>query len=251
MTPITTKDLAKDIEAFLEFKRALGYQYRRAEFMLRNFERFVQQHRLHPAKVTLEAMVSDWLSRIDGRKPVTVALELGVIRQLCLYRRRHDPRGFVPTRAWAPQTVESKFLPYVFSRKEVRRILDAAEKHRGKNIGSTMLRTLVLVLYCTGLRIGEAVRLQLQDVDFKREMFTIRESKGKTRIVPFRSDLARELNRYIGQRQCIVNTADNQALFVRLNGQSLTVNVASTAIRRLLRRLGLKSLKGRVGPSSL
>ena len=86
------------------------------------------------ANMELEAMIGGWLSRIAGRKPVTVTLELGVIRQLCLYRRRSDPQGFVPGREWAAQSAESHFLPYVFSREEVRALVDAAGRHAHRNL---------------------------------------------------------------------------------------------------------------------
>ena len=248
MTQITQAQLAQDIERFLAFKRALGYPYRRGEAMLRSFQRYVEEHAGAGAKVVLERMVDGWLSRIAGRKPVTVTLELGVLRQLCLYRKRSDPQSFVPGREWAPQPAESHFLPYVFSREEVRALLDAAGTHQGRNLGAATLRTLLLILYCTGLRLGEAVRLQLQDVDLERDLFIVRESKGKTRLVPFRADLAQVLEEYLAERASIVSIDDDGSLLVRNSGDALRVGVASEAIRRLLRKLGLKPLHGRQGP---
>ena len=81
------------------------------------------------------------------------------MRQLCLYRRRRDPSSYVPEHALAP-VKESIFLPYIFSHDEVRRILATASSHDGRFIWASMLRTLILVLYCAGLRLGEAVRLR-------------------------------------------------------------------------------------------
>ena len=86
MTRITIARLAQDIQAFLVFKRALGHPYARGEATLRSFERFVRQHAEPRSKFTLETLLNDWLSRIDGRKPVTITLDLGVLRQFCLYR---------------------------------------------------------------------------------------------------------------------------------------------------------------------
>lgn len=226
MSEITVEKLVQDIEKFLTFKRALGHPYRRGELMLRSFERFVQKQSHRRSKVVLEAMVGGWLSRIDGRKPVTVTIELGVLRQLCLYLRRSDPHSFVPGREWAPQPAKSVFLPYVFSREEVRRILDAAEAHHGRNISAIVLRTFILILYCTGLRLGEAVRLQLRDLDLKRRLFIVRESKGKARLVPFRSDLARELEVYLRERETIAQSPSGGALLVRLSGDALPPKVA-------------------------
>jgi integrase len=57
----------------------------------------------------------------------------------------------------------SVFLPYIFSDNEARRLLPAATSHRGRFIWARMLRALILVLYCTGLRLGEAVRLRTAD----------------------------------------------------------------------------------------
>jgi hypothetical protein len=96
MTRLTQARLARDIAQFLAFKRALGYSYGRGEAMLQSFQRYVEAKLGTDANMELEAMIGGWLSRIAGRKPVTVTLELGVIRQLCLYRRRSDPQGFVP-----------------------------------------------------------------------------------------------------------------------------------------------------------
>ena len=80
--------------------------------------------------------------------------------------RRRDPSSYVPEHALAPVKV-SVFLPYIFSHDEVLRILTAAGSHVGRFIGASMLRTLILVLYCTGLRLGEAVRLRTSDVDLE------------------------------------------------------------------------------------
>jgi integrase/recombinase XerD len=250
MTTITLDNLTRDIDNFLAFKRALGYRYARGEATLRSFERFAYAHAGRGAtgrpKIVLAPTVEAFLTRIVGRKAVTVANELGALRQLCLYRRRRDPHGYVPEHGWAPQT-ESVYLPYIFSREEIRDLLDAAKRHCGRNIPGPMLHTLLLVLYCTGLRFGEAVRLRLSDVDLRRCTFLIRESKGRTRLVPFGEDLARELNAYLGDRVRTAGAAVD-ALFVRKSGSALTLGSASEAVRRLLRQRGLKPAAGRLGP---
>jgi integrase len=248
MTWLTQAQLARDITRFLAFKRALGYPYGRGAATLRSFQRFAAAQTGDDAQMELEAMIGGWLSRIAGRKSVTVALELGVIRQLCLHRRRSDPQGFVPGREWAPQSAESHFLPYIFSRAEVRSLVDAAGEHGHRNLTPATLRTLLLILYCTGLRLGEAVRLTLKDVDLQQNLFVVRESKGKTRLVPFRPDLAQVLQAYLAERAAIASRDEDGPLLVRKRGDRLPVGVASGAIRQLLRRLGLKPAHGRVGP---
>jgi integrase/recombinase XerD len=218
-TRVTAAELARDAQEFLRFKHAMGISYRRAEFVLNSFVRFVASRWGVHGEVALDEAVARWVARVPGRKAVTVGNEFGVVRQLCLHRRRSDPTSYVPEHALAP-VKESVFLPYIFTHDEVRRLLAAAASHKGRYIGSTMLRTLILVLYCTGMRLGEAVRLRVADVDLERGTLMVQHSKGRSRVLP---------------------------IFLRLDASPLTVNAASGALRRLLRELGMKPPSGRTG----
>jgi site-specific recombinase XerD len=240
--------LARDATQFLAFKRAMGMGYRRAEFVLASFVRFVREQ-YGDSPVSLEQVVTRWATRIEGRKAVTVANEFGVVRQLCLFRRRSDPRAFVPDHAVAP-VKESVFVPYIFSREEVLALLDAATRHEGRNMWGAMLRSLTLVLYCTGMRLGEATRLRLDDVDLHRGVLTVQRSKGRSRLLAIRDDLVAELRQYLRRREDILvasGASTSPALFVRRDGSALTVRAASDAFRGLLRDLELKPLRGRCG----
>ncbi len=108
--------------------------------------------------------------------------------------------------------------------------------------------TLLLILYCTGLRFGEAVRLNLSDVDLEIGQFYIRESKGRARFVPFGVDLVEKIKAYVVERSYIAVVAQSDVLFIRRNGSPLTIGSASDAVRRLFRKLGLKPAHGRIGP---
>jgi integrase len=245
---VLTATLARDAAQFLAFKRAMGMGYRRAEFVLASFVRFVREQ-YGDLPVSLEQVVTRWATRIEGRKAVTVANEFGVVRQLCLFRRRSDPRAFVPDHAVAP-VKESRFLPYIFSREEVLALLDAATRHEGRNIWGAMLRSLTLVLYCTGMRLGEATRLRLDEVDLYRGVLTVQRSKGRSRLLAIRDDLVAELRQYLRRRKDILaasGTNTSPALFVRRDGSALTVRAASDAFRGLLRDLELKPPRGRCG----
>lgn len=71
--------------------------------------------------------------------------------------------------------------------------------------------------------------------------------QGKTRLVPFRTNLAQALRDYLAEPASIVSINDDGPLLVRNSGAALRVGVASEAIRRLLRKLVLKPLHGRQG----
>ena len=247
-TKVTAATLARDARQFLAFKRAMGMGYRRAEFVLNSFVRFVrEQYGERPA--SLEQAVTRWASRIEGRKAITVGNEFGVVRQLCLFRRRSDPHGFVPDHAVAPVR-ESVFVPYIFSRDEVLALVDAATRHEDRSRWGAMLRALTLVLYCTGMRLGEAVRLRMVDVDLRRAVLTVQRSKRRSRILAIRDDLVAELRQYLRHRGEVLaasGAGDPLTLFIRRDGSALTLHSASDVLRRLLREQGLKPPRGRSG----
>jgi integrase/recombinase XerD len=247
-TKITATTLTHDATQFLAFKRAMGMGYRRAEFVLNSFVRFVRD-RYGDRPASLDQAVTQWVTRIEGRKAITVGNEFGVVRRLCLFRRRSDPYGFVPDHAVAP-VKESVFMPYIFSREEVLALVDAATRHEGRNMWGAMLRALTLVLYCTGMRLGEATRLHRVDADLRTAVLTVQRSKGRSRILPIRNDLVVELRQYLRQREEVLAASgadDPLTLFIRRDGSTLTLRAASDALRCLLRDLGLKPPCGRSG----
>lgn len=240
--------MADDMDAFVAFKRARGCRYVRAAFTLRSFDRFLFAATPPGTDPSLEQAILGWLATFGERKAVSVTVELGVIREFCRFRRRRDADAFIPGRVWAPQSVKSQFLPYIFSDAEVRRLLQLTATLKGGPWQALMIRTLLLILYTTGLRFGEAAGLRLQDVDMLATIFYIAPSKGRSRFVPFGRDLAATLKGYLIERSVRANDAPESRLFVRADGKVLTTRAASDNVRCLLRKAGMKPRKGRVGP---
>lgn len=250
MSRLTSVSLAKDIEDFLVFKRTLGHPYKRGEAALRSFHRFACRGLPRNTTIDLAIAINAWLARVPNRKPVTLACDLGAVRQLCHFRRRRDPEGYLPSVSLAPQT-ESHYVPYIFSVDDIRTLVQAAGHHQGKNFWPGLLRLLVLTGYCTGLRFGEAVRLQCADVDLSARILHIRASKGRSRLVPFGSDLAGEFRAYWPQRAEILRSkgsGGSDAVFIGRYGRAVSSTAASNCVRLLLRKLGLKGPSGRIGP---
>ena len=94
MTSTFQSPIGNELEAFLNFKRARGYRYIRADFMLRDFDRFVVSTAKSRSSWRLEDVMLAWLGRLPDRKPNTIAAELTVVREFWKYLRRLDPRRF-------------------------------------------------------------------------------------------------------------------------------------------------------------
>jgi integrase/recombinase XerD len=246
MISVFHSPLAPELERFVAHRHAMGYSCPRSLATLKSFDRYVLAH-AYAKRLPLADLLRGWLSRRSGRKAISVTAELATLRQFFRYRRRFDPGGFVPGREWAPQPAQSTFVPYVLSLEQIRALLEESGRLRDR-LARPTIRMLILILYCTGLRFGEALRLEIADVDLERRVFSIRETKGKTRWVPFRMDLARELRSYRSQRDRLAPATPQSPFLVRSNGKAFSVGGASCMVRGMLRRLGFKPPRGRIGP---
>lgn len=243
--------LAHDLERFLAFKRGLGYRYRREEFFLHAFDTFVHAQTRRRRNVAMADLLRDYLARNSVRKPISVAWECSVLRQFCMYRRRQTPEAFVPSRKWTPQsTVSGTFLPYVLTETNLKTLLRLTASLERPTFRARLYRTLLLVLYCTGIRFGEGLRLRLCDIDLDDALIFIAESKGRARWVPFHPSLGREIQHYLVERQRYVGGKARPAdrLFVGHNKARLPISTAHGTLCTLFRRAGLKPDSGRSGP---
>lgn len=250
MRGLSRKQFRKEVETFLAFKRALGWVYLTGEAVLRHFEDFALANSEVNSQIDLANVIPVWLERKPARKPITLSHELSIVRQFCLYLHRSDPRTFVPAARLAPRT-KSSFVPYMLSLEDVRRLVHGADQVQKGTFWHSALRMLLIATYCTGLRPGEAARLQRDDLDQAGRVLHVRDSKGRSRDLPFQEDLAREFARYLRERTELLHASgrfNEAALFVDINGRAITTRRTSTTFRLLARRLGMKSQRGRSGP---
>jgi integrase len=254
MSAVVRGPFAKDLDAFHEFQRARGIAYDRTMHVLRAFDRFAASRYPKTAVARLPQVLQAWLAADEKRKPITNAAYYSYIRQFCLFRQRRDPNAFVPPRSYR-QASTKKFVPRIFSQRDVREIVRRATALRRPDFRGSLYRALVLLVYCTGLRLGEPLRLRMRDVDLDRQVLFVAPSKGRSRWVPFHKSLVPELRRYLRARSTYTGTRarPEDHFFVGVDrywrpAERLGMGTVTLVLCRLLRKAGLKPAKGRVGP---
>lgn len=135
--------------------------------------------------------------------------------------------------------VHQSFSPYVYSETDVGRLIEAIDGLRTTSmIEPRTLRTLVLLLYGTGLRLSEALQLHLADVDLQQDVITIREAKFyKTRLVPLGAHLAQILRDHVEIFHNSLDADPATPFLVRRDRRP----PSSSGIRRAFARLRLKA----------
>jgi integrase len=247
MSQIFQGPLAGDLHSFLQFKRSLGYRYGRAEYTLREFDQFLASFARRNPKWQLDRAAVAWLSSKPIRKPVSVSMDAAVLRQLFVYLRRLPHLHVVEPR-WPSLPTTSSFVPYQLAESEIVKLLTLCAGLDRPAFRSSMYRALVLILYCTGIRFGEALRLCLRDVDTRAGTLFVETFKGRARWVPFHRTLSRELDLYLIERRKYAPASSDTRFFVGINQRQLSVKTAHHTLHRLFAKAGLKPEKGRIGP---
>lgn len=226
------------IDAYLAARRSLGVRLEREGRYLRQFVR-------EAGNVSLSEISGKAVVRfLHGRNGPTATWKVKRSSLAGLYRYAIG-RGIVtvspipehPPKLSSPQT------PYVYSPAEVQRLLDATAvlDHPTSRLQAMTYRTLLLLLYGTGLRVGEAIALRLCDVDLPRRLITIRNTKFyKTRVVPIGPRLTEQLAVYLARRRRLALPAqESSVLLCTRTGHGFYYQDVITTFQRIRSAAGI------------
>jgi integrase len=232
--------------------RRRGYKYTSQPMLFLQFDRFLQ---LNPQLETepLSVMIDQWAATKGTRNHAYEREKLE--RAFAKILRHRDPS--VPPRRPDPrlrkEVARQWRKPHIYSPADVRRMLDIARSYPSPRaaLRRENMYTMLLLAYCAGLRRGELARLNLGDVNLGDGTITVRQTKFfKTRILPLPDSVVVELRTYIAARRRVgASQAPHSALFWHEQGSSrYTLEMITWLLTDVIRRAGLKPLKGKAGP---
>jgi integrase len=227
-------------------RRHLGFKLYEPGLLLNEFVRFAEQE---GASFITQALVLRWATQPRGCLPAHWAKRLGVIRQFAQYQSAADPRTEIPPQELIPYQYRRK-TPYIYSKKEILQFLDAAKRlPSATGLRALTYRTLFGLLAVTGMRVGEAVHLDREDVDLREGLLTIRQTKyGRPRWIPVHPSTLRALRAYARRRDQVCSKPKVPRFFLSESGGRLTVNGAEWTFRSLSHQIGLRGPADRYGP---
>lgn len=195
--------LAPTIQRYLELNHALGKRYKHEFTTLKSVDRFLSQFARTGQELTPETFGA-WCQSQSHLTSRVRRYRMGMIRRFCWYRRRTIPDCFVPDPALFPPLSQT-ITPHIFSETDVARLMRAAsylEPSTHSPLRPEVVRLAIVLLYTTGLRIGELLRLTVGDFDPREGTLLVRNSKfHKSRLLPLRQDVIRELEQYLQMRR--------------------------------------------------
>jgi len=240
------KSLSQAVDEYLALRRSLGFKLRDYGDCLHEFVSFLEKNR--SSHITNKLALEYATGRQD-EKAVSWSRRFVIIRGFARYRFGVDPRTEIPP-VGLLSSRSQRATPYLYSEDEIRRLQEAAlnmkTRHRLQRHTYYCLFGLLAV---TGLRLGEAIHLQPQDVDLSAGVLTVRGAKfGKSRLVPLHPSTVAALRDYAQHRDRLLAGRCIPCFLMTGRGKRLEKSNLSYVFRALSRQIGIRKPGARHGP---
>jgi site-specific recombinase XerD len=229
--------LAAPMKTFIALRQLSGTDYRGQALMLGYFDRYLVEVHMNASRLTRE-ITDRYRETLARLAPGTRANRLCVVKQFSEYLARVDVLSYVPESQRGPTSVHT---PYIFSLSQVQALLKAASllSPPGSLRPQTYV-TLLGLLYSTGIRIGEACALTLENFRVaERRLFIAAGKFRKARWIALSESSCRAVERYVERRLCKQPCAPDSPLFLNECGRSLRHPTVIYTFHRLLQHVGI------------
>ena len=232
--------------------KSMGYRYTTDEGNLLRFDRFLQS-RPDLSGQSGKVLVQEWTKVGSAACHARQCQRVGRVVSKAL--NRVNPKlEVLPCDPRVERQAHQRFRrPYVYTEGEVRQLLEVAQNLPSPRspLRPLTLYIMLVLAYCAGLRIGEIVRLNVGDIDFRDGAIDVRDTKFfKSRRLPLASSVISALRHYLAEREKAGGpTEPSSGLFWHTQSSGRYSRVtAHMLLVRIIRRAGFKPTKGYVGP---
>ena len=227
--------LRRAAEDYLRVRRALGYKLEVQGWLLLEFVTYLEQ--TAATTITIDAAVA-WATSPAAADRSYWAQRLSVIRQFARHLQTIDPACEIPPAtllAFRPR----RAIPHLYQPQEITALMTAAST-LAIGLQAATYQTLIGLLAVTGLRLGEAIRLDRDDLDADHQLLRILNSKfRKSREVALHESAIDALENYSRLRDQRFPTPRCEAFFLSTRGTRLLAPSIHETFNRLVAIAGL------------
>ena len=228
-------ELGRHLQDYLSLRRALGYKLEAEGRLLADFAGYAERSGI--GTVTVSVAVA-WAALPATADPVWVAKRLGIVRGFARYLATVDAAAEIPPTDLLPARTR-RSTPYLYSDADVTALM-AAARALPNPLKSATFETLIGLLAATGLRGGEAMRLNRGDLDRAHGLLTVHATKfGKSRQLHLHPTTVHALHRYAARRDRLCPRPATASIFVSTTGTRLCHAVLQPTFRMLVEHAGI------------
>jgi integrase len=229
--------LEQHLSDYLQLRRSLGHELAEAGWLLPGLVAYLDTRGL--STVTTEAALA-WAQQANTATVTTVGpRRMTAARGFARYLAGIDASTEVPPMGLMPHRRRWR-RPFIYSPADIDLVMGRARSSIASPLRAATYQTLIGLLAASGLRIGEAIKLDRGDIDWTEGVLLIRESKfNKTRLVPLAPSSIQALTAYAELRDELQPRPKEPSFFVSLTRNRLCYAVVSNTFRQLIDRAGI------------
>lgn len=234
------------INQYLQLRRSLGCILKNSEYTLNKFNLYLARY-FPDAKTVTKPMIVGYLQEAKHLHASTLYLRFIYLRQFCRFLFQLNPDNYVPESRLIKRGPTVR-LPHIYTTEEAMKLIRLARMLTPNgSLRPHTYSTLIALLWVSGLRIREALKLNLEDVDTDNAVLHIRESKFfKSRFVPLTLSSAAALETY---RRLRAEHGHDQRpgapFFINECARRCSHSMVGITFRGLVRQLGIRTVQGR------
>ncbi len=228
---------SQHVADYLRLRRGFGYKLDEAARLLPRFASHLQSA---GAQFVTTDLALGWALEADAPPgSVVPPMRLLVVRGFARYMAGIDPRTEIPPTGLIPFR-QHRRPPFIYTDAEILALMQQARRGIRQALCAATYETLIGLLAATGMRIGEAIKLDRTDVDWAEGVLVVRESKfNKSRYVPLHDSALQALDGYARQRDELCPHPRDPSFFVSLRRTRLYPCAVHTTFRRLCQNAGV------------
>jgi integrase/recombinase XerD len=234
---------------YLRIRRRLGFEMPQDDRLLQGFVEFLE--RVDAQRITTELALM-WARLPADAHPHRWRQRLSVARGFARHLATINPESEVPSKDLLPGH-RPRIAPHIYTDEEIAALMAAARGLRPR-LRATRHETLIGLLAVTGMRPGEALALDRQDVDLRHGVLHVRAGKQKRqREVPLHQSTIGALREYASQRDARFPTPSTPAFLISARGRRVARQELNQTFTKLVRQVGLEArgARGRPRPHDL
>jgi len=229
---------------YLRVRRRLGFEMPQDGRLLERFVEFLEQ--AGAERITTELALR-WARMPVHAHPHRWRQRLSVVRGFARYLATIDPASEVPSKDLLPG-MRQRLAPHIYTEQEIAALMAAAGRLRPP-LRAARHQTLIGLLAVTGMRPGEALALDRQDINLRDGVVHVRAGKQKKqREVPLHPSTIRALRNYARLRDARFPEPSTPAFFIGARGRRVPRQELNRTFTQLVREVGLEGRGARARP---
>ena len=229
----------KEIQDFIDLKRALGFSYSSETASLRRIDIFLSENNLSEKCITKE-LCDLWCRKRTHETVTNQASRISIMRVFCKYLNDVGIPAYIPPKGITQKRI--RYDAHIYTDEELKRFFDEVDKSQSVPDScpyrGDVMPVFFRILYTSGMRVSELRLTRIRDINLTEGYIAVHEAKNhKERLIPIHPSLILKCTEL--KEKIHVDSSEDEYFFIVRPGQPMSLGNVYKNFRRYLEKAGI------------